>query len=103
MGKQKVIECIDILLDNGFIQLDGFMPSTKGSKHRIYRVVHPAMFTIVRDVMPILPCLPSEDAKKRSTYQQRPSDHQSKDLVDQSKRKEVYSWDLDERLNYTSF
>ena len=82
MGKQKVIECIELLLDNGFIQLEGFMSSTKGSKHRIYRVVHPTMLTVVRDVMPILPCLPSENAKKRSTHQQRPSSNQSRDPVD---------------------
>ena len=103
MGKQKVIECVELLLDNGFIQLEGFMPSTKGSKHRIYRVVHPTMLTIVRDVMPILPCLPSENAKKRSTHQQRPSDHLSRDFADQFKAEDIYSCGLDERLNDTSF
>ena len=102
MGKQKVIECIDLLLDNGFIQLEGFMPSTKGSKHRIYRVVQPTMLTVVRDVMPILPCLPSDNAKKRSTHQQRPSDHLSRDYVDHFKIEDIYSWGLDARLNDTS-
>ena len=102
MGKQKVIECIDLLLDNGFIQLEGFMPSAKGSKHRIYRVVHPTMLAIVKDVMPILPCLPSVNAKKWSTYQQRPSYHQGEDLVGQSKTEDIYSWELDGRLNDTS-
>ena len=102
MGKQKVIECIELLLDNGFIQLEGFMPSTKGSKHRIYRVVHPTMLTVVRDVMPILPCLPSENAKKRSTHQQRLSDHLSRDYVDHFKIEDIYSWGLDARLNDTS-
>ena len=102
MGKQKVIECIDLLLDNGFIQLEGFMPSTKGSKHRIYRVVHPTMLTVVRDVMPILACLPSENAKKQTTYQQRPSYHQGGDPVGQSEIEDIYSWGLDERLNDTS-
>ena len=102
MGKQKVIECIDLLLDNGFIQLEGFMPSTKGSKHRIYRVVHPTMLTVVRDVMPILPCLPSENAKKQTTYQQRPSYHQGGDPVGQSEIEDIYSWGPDERLNDTN-
>ena len=102
MGKQKVIECIDLLLDNGFIQLEGFMPSAKGSKHRIYRVAHPTMLAIVRDVMPILPCLPSENAKKQTTYQQRPSYHQGADLVGQSEAGDIFSWGLDERLNDTS-
>ena len=66
MGKVKVITSIDLLLDNGFIQHEGFMPSSKGNKHRIYRVVHPDMIETVRAVMPILPALPSETAKRLS-------------------------------------
>ena len=66
MGKAKVIVSIDLLLDNGFIQHEGFMSSSKGSKHRIYRVVHPEMIETVRAVMPILPSLPSETAKRLS-------------------------------------
>ena len=34
MGKQKVLTSIDLLLDNGFIQHEGFEQSTKGSKHQ---------------------------------------------------------------------
>ena len=48
MGKAKVILSIDLLLDNGFIQHEGFMSSSKGSKHRIYRVVHPEMIEKIR-------------------------------------------------------
>jgi transcriptional accessory protein Tex/SPT6 len=66
MGKVKTIKSIDLLLDNGFIQHEGFMQSSKGSKHRIYRVVHPDMIATVREVMPILPALPSETAKRLS-------------------------------------
>ena len=66
MGKAKVIVSIDLLLDNGFIQHEGFMSSSKGSKHRIYRVVYPEMIETVRAVMPILPSLPSETAKRLS-------------------------------------
>ena len=66
MGKAKVIGSIDLLLDNGFIQHEGFMQSSKGSKHRIYRVVHPNMIDTVRAVMPFLPSLPSETAKSLS-------------------------------------
>ena len=68
MGKQKVIECINQLLDNGFIQHEGFMTSAKGSKHRVYRVVHPTMLEIVRTVMPMLPCKPSITAERNTTY-----------------------------------
>ena len=67
MGKSKTIASIDLLLDNGFIQHECFMPSSKGSKHRIYRVVHPDTIETVRAVMPILPALPSETAKRLSS------------------------------------
>ena len=66
MGKKKVIESIDALLDNGFIQLAGMLKSPKGSKQRLYRVVHPTMLDTVRAVMPMLPELPSETAKRLS-------------------------------------
>ena len=68
MGKHKVLTSIDLLLDNGFIQHEGFEQSTKGSKHRTYRVVHPEMIDTVRAVMPILPRPPSETAKLMSNY-----------------------------------
>ncbi len=71
MGKAKAIASIDLLLDNGFIQYESFMPSSKGSKHRIYRVVHPDMIETVRAVMPILPSLPSETAKRLSNNKSR--------------------------------
>ena len=71
MGKAKVILSIDLLLDNGFIQHEGFMSSSKGSKHRIYRVVHPEMIETIRAVMPILPDLPSETAKHLSNNKSR--------------------------------
>ena len=58
MGKRKAIECINQLLDNGFIQHEGFETSSKGSKDRVYRVVHPTMLETVRAVMPIPPYKP---------------------------------------------
>ena len=73
MGKKKVIESIDDLLDNGFIQVAGMLPSSRGSRQRVYRVVHPTMLDTVRAVMPMLPELPSETAKRLS----RPSKGQS--------------------------
>ena len=71
MGKAKAIASIDLLLDNGFIQHEGFMSSSKGSKHRIYRVVDPEMIETVMAVMPILPSLPSESAKLLSNNKSR--------------------------------
>lgn len=69
--RKKVILSIDLLLDNGFIQHEGFVSSSKGSKHRIYRVVHPEMIETIRAVMPILPDLPSETAKHLSNNKSR--------------------------------
>jgi len=41
MGKAKVIQTTDALLDNGFIQVIARERSATGSKHRVYRVTHP--------------------------------------------------------------
>ena len=41
MGKAKVIQATDALLDAGFIQVIARECSAKGSKHRVYRVTHP--------------------------------------------------------------
>ena len=71
--KTKVIEYINQLLDNGFIQHEGFMTSAKGSKHRVYRVVHPIMLETVRAVIPMLPDKPSITAERNTTYAKGPS------------------------------
>ena len=68
MGKQKVLTSIDLLLDNGLNQHEGFEQSTKGSKHRNYRVIHPDMIDTVRAIIPILPRSPSETAKILSNH-----------------------------------
>ena len=75
MGKKKVIESIDAILDNGFIQFAGMLPSSRGSKQRLYRVVHPTMLDTVRAVMPILPEPPSETAKHLSSPSKRQSSY----------------------------
>ena len=41
MGKAKVIQATDALLDAGFIQAIARIRSSTGSKHRVYRVTHP--------------------------------------------------------------
>jgi len=41
LGKAKVIQSLDTLLDQGFIQVIGYANSSSGSKHRVYRVLHP--------------------------------------------------------------
>ena len=73
MGKKKVIESIDALLDYGFIQFAGMLKSSRGSKQRLYRVVHPSMLDMVRAAMPLLPERPSETAKCLSKPSKRHS------------------------------
>ena len=41
MGKAKVIQATDALLNNGFIQVIARERSATGSKPRVYRVTHP--------------------------------------------------------------
>ena len=81
MGKAKVINSINALLDHGFIQHQGFIGSSKGSKHKIYRVVHPDMIETVRAVMPILPSLPSETAKNLSKNQYKSQIFSAEDII----------------------
>ena len=64
-----MLTSIGLLLDNGFIQHEVFEQSTKGSKHRTYRVVYPEMIDTVRAMMPILPRPPSETAKLMSNHE----------------------------------
>ena len=73
MGKKKLLESIDALLDHGFIQVAGMLLSLKGSRQRLYRVVHPEMLETVRAVIPMLPEPPSETAKRLSCPSSRPS------------------------------
>ena len=73
MAKKKVIESIDALFDNGFIQLSGMLPSSKGSKHRLYRFVYLTRIDTVRAVMPLLSELPSKTAKRLSKPTKRHS------------------------------
>ena len=73
MGKKKVLESIEALLDHGFIQFAGMLKSSRGSQQRLYRVVHPAMIDTVRAVMQLLPEPPSERAKRLSKPSKRHS------------------------------
>ena len=81
MGKAKVINSINALLDHVFIQHQGFIGSSKGSKHKIYRVVHPDMIETIQAVMPILPSLPSETAKNLSKSQYKSQIFSAEDLI----------------------
>ena len=73
MGKKKVLESIEALLDHGFIQFAGMLKSSRGSQQRLYRVIYPAMIDTVRAVLPLLPERPSETAKRLSKPSKRHS------------------------------
>ena len=73
MGRRKFIESIDALLDNGIIQFAGMLPSSGGSKYRLYRAVYPTRIDTVRAVMPLLSELPSKTAKRLSKPTKRHS------------------------------
>lgn len=51
MGKAKVIQSTDALLDAGFIQVIARERSATGSKHRVYRVIHPKHLADQRHVL----------------------------------------------------
>ena len=64
MGKAKVIQSTDVLLDSGFLQVIGRVSSSKGSKHRIYRVIHPNEIEAQRRVISYFDEPPSQRNKK---------------------------------------
>lgn len=59
MGKAKVLQTIDALLDAGFIQVIGREHSAKGSRHRVYRVIHPEHIEAQRHALNIIGNPPS--------------------------------------------
>jgi hypothetical protein len=54
MGKAKVIHALDELLDGGFVTVVGRITSTKGSKHRVYRIIHPSLIEAQRHALEII-------------------------------------------------
>ena len=59
MGKAKVIQATDALLDAGFIQVIGRASSSTGSKHRVYRVTHPDQLESQRQALSLFDEPPS--------------------------------------------
>jgi len=48
MSRNTVAKALDKLLDNGFLSINGHIPSTHGSYHRVYQVNHPDELEHVR-------------------------------------------------------
>ena len=74
MGKAKVIQSTDMLLDAGFLQVVGRIASSKGSKHRIYRVIHPSEIKAQRAILSLFDDPPSM-RNKRIESQRRSFSH----------------------------
>ena len=74
MGKAKVIQSTDVLLDSGFLQVIGRVSSSKGSKHRIYRVIHPSEIDAQRLIISYFDEPPSLRNKKIDSMKHSPSE-----------------------------
>ena len=85
MGKAKVIAATDALLDAGFIQVIARMPSAKGSKHRVYRVIHPDEIELQRHVLSLFD-EPSSARNKRidAVKTTNPEDTKSEEISPKS-------------------
>ena len=59
---------IDLLLDAGYIQVEGMEMGSKVSHQRIYRVTHPNSLEARRAAIELMPEKPSITAKKKANY-----------------------------------
>ena len=70
MGKAKVIQATDALLDAGFIQTVARERSATGSQHRVYRVIHPKHLEAQRHALSMFSEASSIRNKRIDKYQQ---------------------------------
>ena len=68
IGKKTLIDKIDLLLDAGYIQVEGMEMGSKVSHQRIYRVTHPNSLEARRAAIKLMPEKPSITAKKKANY-----------------------------------
>ena len=66
LGKTTVLKAIDLLLDDGLIQVLHLVPTEKGSWKRRYRVTHPDDLEAQRAALEVIGEPPSERAKRLS-------------------------------------
>ena len=71
IGKKTLLDKIDLLLDAGYIQVEGMEMGSKVSHQRIYRVTHPNALEARRAAIELLPEKPSITAKKIGEYIKR--------------------------------
>ena len=68
IGKKTLLEKIALLLDAGYIQVEGMEMGSKVSHQRIYRVTHPNSLEARRVAIELMPEKPSITAKKKANY-----------------------------------
>jgi hypothetical protein len=68
IGKKTLLDKIDLLLDAGYIQVEGMEMGSKVSYQRIYRVTHPNALEARRAAIELMPEKPSITAKKKAKY-----------------------------------
>ena len=68
IGKKTLLEKIALLLDAGYIQVEGMEMGSKVSHQRIYRVTHPNSLEARRAAIKLMPEKPSITAKKKANY-----------------------------------
>lgn len=54
INKKTLAKAVDLLLSDGLLQIQGYMPSSTGSPHRIYRVTHPTELDSVRHAINVM-------------------------------------------------
>ena len=69
IGKKTLLDKIDLLLDAGYIQVEGMEMGSKVSYQRIYRVTHPNALEARRAAIELMPEKPSITAKKSQILQ----------------------------------
>ena len=68
IGKKTLLDKIDLLLDAGYIQVEGMEMGSKVSYQRIFRVMHPNALEARRAAIELMPVKPSITAKKKAKY-----------------------------------
>jgi len=68
LGKATVLNAVDALIDNGYIQVIGYSRPPKGSLKRVYRVIHPLHIAEQRKALEIIGGRPSERQKVKDEY-----------------------------------
>ncbi len=68
IGKKTLLDKIDLLLDAGYIQVEGMEMGSKVSHQRIYRVTHQNSLEARRAAIKLMPDKPSITAKKKANY-----------------------------------